>query len=469
MRLVELAQEYGLAPKKVASTEGGEWKSACPKCGGSKRFRMQPFKNGKRCSGIFACRECGLNGDTISFEIDVMGRNVKEVLTNQNIKNSDSHYKKTLLNKMIARHMDRFVPKKTANPVDKWIEKGTSFVAWAHRNLLANPIMISLLEKRGIDFNAIKNFNLGFNTQELFRKKNDWGLEEDGKQIWLPEGIVIPSYRSGSLIRLKIRRTKWQEGDKQGKYINIAGNKQSLNLFGNTNNPVMFVVESELDAIVVANQLENIAFAIGVGSNVNAPDVLTDYLATNKNLFICYDNDEAGIVMLHRWKRLYPHAQACPTPIGKDIGEAIQQGFNIREWLLSKIAVESHSIDVLSKSNAENDCATQSIETINEAEKINPVEISNKEINALSCTHDCKAVDDWVPSDRPLIEWWLNLDRSKLPQEKFYLSPVEPIKDPEAFYSQIYLDIKEGSKGEGARCGSLQGRLIKLKRYVERL
>jgi hypothetical protein len=62
---------------------------------------------------------------------------------------------------------------------------------------------------------------------------------------------------------------------------------------------------------------------------------VTDYLAKkSSNLLICHDNDEAGEKMLDKWRTLYPHAKAHPTPIGKDIGEIIQTRFILREWLL---------------------------------------------------------------------------------------------------------------------------------------
>ena len=96
----------------------------------------------------------------------------------------------------------------------------------------------------------------------------------------------------------------------------------------------MVVVESELDAYAVDLAVHDLVCTIAVGSNIKNPDNVTDRLAKNiKLLLICHDNDLAGAKMLMKWKNLYPHAIGYPTPIGKDIGEAIQNGFNIREWL----------------------------------------------------------------------------------------------------------------------------------------
>jgi len=98
---------------------------------------------------------------------------------------------------------------------------------------------------------------------------------------------------------------------------------------------IMVVVESELDAYAIDYVAHDFVCAIAVGSNIKNPDNLTDRLAKNaKSLLICHDNDEAGQKMLIKWQRLYSHAIGYPTPLGKDIGEAVKQGFNIREWLL---------------------------------------------------------------------------------------------------------------------------------------
>jgi len=111
-----------------------------------------------------------------------------------------------------------------------------------------------------------------------------------------------------------------------------------LNIIGNTKHSTMIVVESELDAYAIEHIMSDIAFTVAVGSNSKTPDNVTNYQAKRvKKLLICHDNDEAGKKMFIKWSKLYPHAQSCPTPIGKDIGEAIQQGFNIKDWLLEII------------------------------------------------------------------------------------------------------------------------------------
>lgn len=71
LNVIELAQEYGLDPKKVASTNGGEYSAPCPfpKCSGDDdSFRIWPNEGE---SGRYWCRKCENSGDAIQFCRDV--------------------------------------------------------------------------------------------------------------------------------------------------------------------------------------------------------------------------------------------------------------------------------------------------------------------------------------------------------------------------------------------------------------
>lgn len=469
LNLAEYAEQH---LKKVASTHGGEWHGACPKCGGNDRFVMQPFrKKIERSVGYYFCRKCKpLGGDAISFEIDMLGRDPKEVLGN-----TKKEHRPLSFFDLVKKPKSRtFTPQKSELPADKWLSKSAKFVDWAHKNLLHNQEGLKKLELRGIPYEAIIKFKLGWNPQDAWRNKIDWGIEqnENDKKLWLAKGIVIPNIRHDDVLRINVRRTDWKEDDLFGKYIKVSGGKKGYNIYGNTNNNVMVITESELDAIAAIHAAGDFLFAVAISSNVSDPDLLTDHLAKNKYVLISHDNDEGGAEMLSKLLMLYPHAQACPVPIFKDIGEAVQLqlDFNLREWLLSKIPFTLHPIITPPKSNVVSDFEAQPIETIREPEKENVVEVLRDEINVApaSIKKILKTADEWVYSDRPLIEWWLNLDRSTLPQSKFYLSLVEPVKNPESFYREIDIEINAGPKGEAARSGSLQGKLIKVKRHMDK-
>lgn len=73
--LLNAARRRNLSPKKVASTNGGEYACACPKCEGKDRFRIWPnATNG----GRYWCRQCGTSGDLIQFLRDFLGMSFQD-------------------------------------------------------------------------------------------------------------------------------------------------------------------------------------------------------------------------------------------------------------------------------------------------------------------------------------------------------------------------------------------------------
>lgn len=74
MNLLDLARDKGLNPKRVSSTNGGEYHSSCPVCGGKDRFVMQPHFKAKNCEGTYFCRQCDAGGDSIQFCREFLGK-----------------------------------------------------------------------------------------------------------------------------------------------------------------------------------------------------------------------------------------------------------------------------------------------------------------------------------------------------------------------------------------------------------
>ncbi len=332
---MELAQEAGLQPKWAASTEGGEYKSSCPLCGGKDRFSIQPNKQMKNCLGRYYCRQCDSCGDAIKFAREFLGLSFPDALsrTNASLPSNDNPFA------FITKEEKIFSPAPIITPKNQWTKKASGFTEWAHQNIWHQPTVLKWLQSRGLPEKAIHTYKIGWCPQDIWRNKEDWGLAQPGeidKKIWLSQGIVIPTLKkNGDVMRLKIRRTNWKKGDNVGKYIAISGSMNGLNIIGDTRNEIIVVVESELDAYAIHYAIGDIVFVVAVGNNIKNPDAATDYHATKKtNLLICHDNDDAGKKMLTKWQRIYPHARGYPTPQGKDIGEAIEMGLDVRKWLL---------------------------------------------------------------------------------------------------------------------------------------
>ncbi|MCX5922142.1 MAG: toprim domain-containing protein [Candidatus Dependentiae bacterium] len=334
MILLNLVHEKGLTPKWVASTEGGEYHSSCPSCVGTDRFVIQPSKQMKKCVGSYFCRRCGAKGDSIQFCLEYLGLSFKEAVDRVGAKMPEK------IPNIFAKKKSNSAGATINKPSAMWSQQARKLVDEAHENLLSQKGILALLNKRGLPIDAIQQYKIGWIEQSKNMEGHLWGLEKE--TIWLPAGILIPTIeKSQSVIRFKIRRKDWQPNDQYPKYIALSGSMSGLNIIGDKNNPIMIVVESELDAYALHHAVRDFAVVVAVGGCTKNPDSVTDYLAKNKTvLLICHDNDDAGKNMLTKWKGLYSRAQGYPTPIGKDIGEAIEQGLDLRTWIIEKLPVQ---------------------------------------------------------------------------------------------------------------------------------
>lgn len=337
MNLIQLAEQASLKPKWAAGTHGGEYHASCPNCGGKDRFYIQPNRKMKNCAGYYSCRQCDAHGDAIEFARTYLHCSFQEAVELTGATISDNEFAFT---SVITQ-----LPTTLKAPPAEWIANATKFAHEAHKKLLLEKGLILWLAQRGIPYETIVRFKLGWSDKDLFISREHWGLpkisDEKGvsRKLLIPRGLIIPIMdMNGGVIRLKVRRSNWLEGDKLPKYMAISGSMNGLSIIGSSSRDVVIVVESELDAFALHHVVGDIACVIAVGSNIKNPDNVTDKIAQRaKHLIICHDNDAAGDTMLNKWKKMYHPAIAYPAPIGKDIGEAIQNGFNIREWLLKLI------------------------------------------------------------------------------------------------------------------------------------
>ena len=341
MSLLEIAKDFGLEPVKVASTSGGEYHSSCPQCDGKDRFCLWPNKKQKNCLGSYWCRQCDIHGDAIQFCRDFLNMDFKEACERVNA--VIQPYNRDFF--VDRKPKDNF--KSVELPPLLWREKMKSFVDWSYEQVKERPEDLKYLHDRGLSFESVESYKIGYSQNRsadhggFFRSLESFGLPKeikpDGtlKKLWIPSGIVIPTIEpTGNITRIKIRRSNWKSDDNLPKYVALKGSMSGMNIIGNVSKDAMIVVESELDAYTLHWQVKDFAFIIAVGSNLKNPDNVTNHLARTKTkLLICHDNDDPGRAMFNKWKQLYSHAKASPVPIGKDIGESVQHGIDLRKWI----------------------------------------------------------------------------------------------------------------------------------------
>lgn len=338
MAILSILEDAGYQIRLQNSENSDEtvYSSACPFCQeGVDRFIIWPYSLSKRCSGRFWCRRCRKSGDAI----DLLMQLRSDV--------SNESEAKSLFYQAYGQVEKRqvFTPQHTqkiTSPPELWQEKLSQFVENAHEKIWKETAILQKLLKRGISTDTVKRFKIGINSCRTKYKAKDLGYDngQENRDITIFAGIVLPTFEpNGKLIRIKVRRLDWKPSDKLGKYLAVSGSMGGLNLIGYRKAPHVIVVESELDAFAIQGALQDKALVVAVGSNTKNPDLATDFLIKKKDkLIVIYDNDDAGKVMLDKWKGLYKKTRGVTSPVGKDIGEAFEQGYDIKSWLEELLA-----------------------------------------------------------------------------------------------------------------------------------
>ena len=283
----------------------------------------------------------------------------------------------------------KFTPRIHYPPTETWQLKAEMFVEKAHQALKNSPKILNYLKTRGIDSKALKSFMLGWFPGErgmncMFRPRKSWGVsaiknEKTGKdkKLWIPRGIVIPYIFQDSVLRIRIRRPKSDIEQPQNlKYYIVPGSSMEAMAF---NLPSQFnvIVESELDAMMIFSKLgklipwvdspgcfsaaedpdnnttvnscsgqqqSSVFFSVkntnigvvSLGSAQNKPDSRTYYaLKQSSTILIALDFDTAGQKAWEWWQYHFPASKLWPPPVGKDPGEALTAGIDIKEWIFA--------------------------------------------------------------------------------------------------------------------------------------
>lgn len=330
MNVLDLAEALNLSPKKSASTNGGEYKSMCPKCQeGIDRFCIWP-NQGK--TGRYWCRVCETHGDGIQFCRDFLGMSFQNAYQKLNF--TPSVFNMPLIKRKAV------VPNITIPVTSLWKQAAKQFIASSHKKLIAQPEVIEYLLQRGFMLDTIQRFSLGWNPENLFDQRERWGLpqeiKENGfpKRQWLHKGIVIPTYVNNEPMKIKIRRSAWTKEDSLPKYVEISGSCQSLSIYGDKSKPII-IIESELDAMLIQQEAGHLVCSIALGGVSKKPDAVTHkWLKQAPLVLLSLDFDETGKKKYAFWMKLYSNLRPWPSPYAKSPGDAITIfSVNVLSWI----------------------------------------------------------------------------------------------------------------------------------------
>ena len=221
-------------------------------------------------------------------------------------------------------------------------------VTEAHKALVADPARLEWLRaKRGLTRETAERFKLGWIERNVYADRAAWGLpaelRDDGKakKLFIPAGLLIPGPD-----RLRIRR---MEPGEFGKYFVLPGSGNRPLVIG-AEHPAestgAVVVESELDALLLHQEITGPVLIIATGSTSNGPDAaMVADLNRRPFALVALDSDAAGgRAAWQRWMSTIPNASRAPIPAtwGADPADAFLAGHDLREWFAAELYFAGH-------------------------------------------------------------------------------------------------------------------------------
>lgn len=307
---------------KLMRQSGREWSGPCPWCGGRDRLRVWPDEaNG----GSFWCRQCGRGGDAIRYHMLRAGVGYLQACSDLGVEP-----------KFRPSTSSRSGPRVSVMPCLVWRQKSRKIIEHCAKVLFTDrgESVRAFLADRGITEKTMQRARLGLNTKDRHWNRIEFGLSDDvdKKCVWLPAGLVIPTFHEGEPARIRVRRFS---GDP--RYVVMTGSGGQLMRYGH--NVAVLVVESELDAILCSQAAGDLVAVIALGSASAKPDAETDReLKQCQRILLALDYDQAGAAQTKWWTRTYGEkVKRWPVPHGKDPGELKSLGVDARSWILAGI------------------------------------------------------------------------------------------------------------------------------------
>jgi hypothetical protein len=332
----------GFTPKKKTANE---WAGPCPTCGGNDRFCIWGNGEGKHGLGRFYCRGCKVQGDAIEFLRAIQGLGYGEACRDLGLTPAAPSGRRA------AREpgapppaTPAWAPKPGELPNPRWQTQARKLISWAVRQLQATPDALSwLLAERGLTPETAARFHVGWLPDDLYRDRTAWGLPQEFKpngkrrMLWLPRGLVLPVLdASGKPARIKFRRPN--PGQDEPKYLylpSLPKNTAPLSIAGTA--AAWIVMESELDALLLAQEAGDLVNVLALGSASLRPDAEAHArLQSAPIILLALDFDDAGNkAAMSWWPEHYPpeKLRIWPVPEGKDPTDAWRAGWDLRAWI----------------------------------------------------------------------------------------------------------------------------------------
>ena len=319
---IDLLQLIPVQAKKVAGTNGGEYHSPCPFCGGNDRFIMHPYTD----KPSWFCRQCNRKGDAITFVMEYENVDFKGAMERLNLASEYQPKPRSLAKSQPkARELEQAVVN------TEYQEKSMIFAEWAWKQLFSGnyPEVGDYLLGRGFDELTMDINMIGYNPKPFNRV---WG----GVDVYLPVGIVIPW-----LYQEKVYRLRFRVDNAKQKYTQAKGGANWL--YGADRMKLascVVLVESELDALSIVQTFNYFKLApVATGGITGARLVQwRSLLSLAHTVLVAFDTDEPGENAAEYWLNALPNAKRL-KPLAHDVNDMLTSGMDIHQWILKAVSL----------------------------------------------------------------------------------------------------------------------------------
>jgi DNA primase len=197
---------------------------------------------------------------------------------------------------------------------------------WSDRGAKAR----AYLHGRGLTDETLHTFVVGYIPEDRYDDPNPWGLKlDEGKQVWLPRGILIPWIQKSDdeVWCIKIRRPA-------GKPKYIATKASVPTIFGTLQSrerELLVLPEGEFDAMLLWQKIGEIADVLSLGAAGKNLDPRAElYLLSSSRQLVVYDGDTAGAAGAEKLIASSPRMHRLELPDGQDITDYHLAGGDLR-------------------------------------------------------------------------------------------------------------------------------------------
>jgi DNA primase len=299
----------------LTQINNSEWAGPCPKCGGDDRFRVWPEK------GRFWCRGCGIRGDAIDAYRLVHDCGFLEARAALGIETGHSLPGNTAPKPRSEPNPWREL---SDEPPAKWRATMARFFSFCQKQI-GPDVKAWLKSERGI---VAESDLLGWNPERCHIPGASVGLPS---RITLPKGLAIirrNHYRE--VVAVRIRRP---ERGADPRYWMVRGSQSGWNVCGQST-PILIIVESELDAILMTQGTGLQVFATTSAALLPSRSQYA-YLKRAMLVIDALDADDAGQKLGRKLQKSLRNYRRAPIPAGTDPGEAWKAGVDLNGWIQS--------------------------------------------------------------------------------------------------------------------------------------